>query len=128
MSTTEVRQAGEGSWVIENDSLRVHFQREGLALRVEDKRTSHAWRMEPEGASRGFTIVKLGIHIDKPLAELRLDEWREARERDFHGVELRSVQPDRIFEPDPERRAACREKTPSTGRSTTPDRDILRQL
>ena len=90
----EVRQASEGAWVIENESLRVHLQREGLALRVEDKRTSHVWRMEPEGASGGFTIVKLGIHIDKPLTELRLDDWREAREREFHGVELRSVQPD----------------------------------
>jgi hypothetical protein len=85
--------AGESpAWTIENAHLSVRLVLDGLGLTVTDKASGKRWQMEPEG--RGFMVQKYGIQLIKPLETLNLADWREAREGDFHGVELRSVQPD----------------------------------
>jgi hypothetical protein len=83
---------GDDVWTIENEFLRVRLTRQGLGLSVTDKRAGKTWRMEDE--KKGFLVQKYGRQLEKPLEELNLNDWREAREGDFHGVELRSVQPD----------------------------------
>jgi len=84
---------GQGrAWTIENAHLSVRLTQEGLGLTVIDKRSGKRWEMEPE--SKGFLVQKYGLQLVKPLAILNLADWREAREGAFHGVELRSVQPD----------------------------------
>ncbi len=87
-----VRQVNEGAWTIENAHLSVRLVREGLGLEVTDKQAGKTWTMEPE--SKGFMVQKYGIQLVKPLDTLNLADWREVREGEFRGVELRSVQPD----------------------------------
>ncbi len=83
---------GSPAWTIENEHLSVRLCQAGLGLEVTDKRSGKTWRMEPE--TSGVLVEKRGIQVERPLAVLNLTDWREAREGEFHGVELRSVQPD----------------------------------
>jgi hypothetical protein len=84
---------GEGrAWTIENAHLTVRLVLDGLGLTVTDKKSGKRWEMEPE--EKGVLVQKYGLQLQKPLAVLNLADWREAREGAFHGVELRSVQPD----------------------------------
>ena len=87
------RSGGQSpAWTIENKHLSVRLVQAGLGLTVTDKKSGKRWEMEPE--RRGFMVQKYGIQLVKPLQTLNLADWREASEGDFHGVELRSVQPD----------------------------------
>ena len=80
------------AWTIENEHLSVRLVQAGLGLTVTDKKSGKRWEMAPE--TRGFMVQKYGIQLIKPLQTLNLTDWREAREGEFRGVEVRSVQPD----------------------------------
>ena len=79
------------TWEMENDFLSVRLARAGLDLTVTEKRSGRRWTMEPE--AEGFMIQRWGAQVKRPLQELPLDQWREAREGDMRGVELLSVCP-----------------------------------
>ncbi len=79
-------------WKLENACLEVRLARAGLELEVLDKLSGKTWRMEPE--HKGVLVQKYGVQLAKPLSVLNLADWSEAREGEFRGVELRSVQPD----------------------------------
>ncbi len=91
MKITTQNEGPLAEWVVENESLSVRLARDQLALTVTDKRCGKQWRMEPE--TDGFMIQRYGIQVRRPLAELPLERWREAREGSLHGIELISVCP-----------------------------------
>ncbi|MGD2175906.1 MAG: DUF5696 domain-containing protein [Candidatus Brocadiaceae bacterium] len=85
-------EAESPTWTLENEFLALRLVRDELNMTVSDKESGKQWQMEPE--RRGFLIQRYGLQLHKPLSEVPLVEWREVREGDLRGIELRSICPD----------------------------------
>lgn len=88
MLISEEQVGDSPAWRLENDVLCVWLARDGLDLKVTDKKSGKQWQMEPE--RRGFLIRKFGTQLEKPLSALRLLDSRRVREGQLAGVELMS--------------------------------------